>query len=155
MNKSSEQGKTIHQPTTAEQIVSSILFYLNFNDWFKLDNSIKNSELISIFSGILLSLIRPNQSNVQNSFELIGLKFLTRIRLGFSHLNEHRFQHNFQDCMNPLCSWRLKMHCITFCTVIFFPSSYDRMNSDVSDNFEYLFQKTMFQKTFFYRVTHV
>ena len=27
--------------------------------------------------------------------------------LRFSHLNEHRFRHNFQDCMNPLCSCSL------------------------------------------------
>ena len=34
---------------------------------------------------------------------------MTHLRLGFSHLNEHRFQHNFQDCMNPLCSCSLEI----------------------------------------------
>ena len=29
---------------------------------------------------------------------------LTRIRLGFSHLREHKFKHNFQDTLNLLCS---------------------------------------------------
>ena len=33
-----------------------------------------------------------------------GLKFLTRIRLGLSHLADHKFRHNFQDCVNPICS---------------------------------------------------
>ena len=37
------------------------------------------------------------QSDVYNIFDPIGLKFLTRLRLDFSHLNEHRFRHNFQD----------------------------------------------------------
>ena len=32
-----------------------------------------------------------------------GLTFLTRLRLSLSHLYEHRFQKNFQDCANPLC----------------------------------------------------
>ena len=41
-------------------------------------------------------------------FDPIGLKFLTCLRLDFSHLNEHRFQHNFQDCLNPLCSCSLE-----------------------------------------------
>ena len=41
-------------------------------------------------------------------FDPIGLKFLTRLRLDFSHLNEHRFRHNFQDCLNPLCSCSLQ-----------------------------------------------
>ena len=34
----------------------------------------------------------------------MGLKLLTRLRLGLSHLNEHRFNYNFQSCINPLCS---------------------------------------------------
>ena len=34
-----------------------------------------------------------------------GLKFLTRIRLGLSHFAEHKFRHNFQDCINPTCSY--------------------------------------------------
>ena len=32
------------------------------------------------------------------------LKLLTRLRLGPSHFNEHRFNHNFQSCINLLCS---------------------------------------------------
>ena len=43
-----------------------------------------------------------------NIFDPIGLKFLTRLRLGFSHLDEHRFRHNFQECINPLCSCSLE-----------------------------------------------
>ena len=35
------------------------------------------------------------------------LKLVTRLRLGFSHLNEHRFNHNFQSCINSLCSCSL------------------------------------------------
>ena len=50
------------------------------------------------------------------------MKFLTRLSLGFSHLNEHRFRHNFQDCMNPPCSCILEientshylLHCYHF-----------------------------------------
>ena len=29
---------------------------------------------------------------------------MTRLRLGFSHLQEHKFKHNFQDTLNLLCS---------------------------------------------------
>ena len=38
-------------------------------------------------------------SSLYNAF-----KYLTCLRLELSHLNEHRFEHNFQDCVNPLCS---------------------------------------------------
>ena len=56
-----------------------------------------------------MSFIRPLESNVYNVFDPIGLKFLARLRLGFSHLNEHRFRHNSQDCMNPPCSCSLEI----------------------------------------------
>ena len=29
---------------------------------------------------------------------------MTRLCLGLSHLREHKFNHNFQNCINPLCS---------------------------------------------------
>ena len=29
---------------------------------------------------------------------------MTWLRLGFSHLQEHKFKHNFQDTLNQLCS---------------------------------------------------
>ena len=37
------------------------------------------------------------------------MKFLTRLRLGLSHLNELRFRYNFQDCLNPLCPCSLEI----------------------------------------------
>ena len=33
-----------------------------------------------------------------------GVKLLTRLRLDFSHLNEHKFRHNFDNIINPMCS---------------------------------------------------
>ena len=56
-----------------------------------------------------MSFIPPLESNVYNIFDPIGLKFLTRLHLDFSHLNEHMFRHNFQDCVNPLCSCSLEI----------------------------------------------
>ena len=38
----------------------------------------------------------------------IGLQLLTRLRLGFSHLNEHKFRHNFRDFLNLLCECKLE-----------------------------------------------
>ena len=38
----------------------------------------------------------------------IGLKLLTRLRLCLSHLNEHRFNHNFENCVNALCTGSLE-----------------------------------------------
>ena len=78
-----------------------------------------------------------------NIFDPVGVKFLARLRLGFSHLNDHRFQHCFQDCMNPLCSCSLEiedtlhylLHCHHFTHI-----RIEIMNSvkSVYDNFESL-----------------
>ena len=47
---------------------------------------------------------KENSSNsLYGIHDLFGSFQLTRLRVGFSALNEHRFRHNF-DCLNPLCS---------------------------------------------------
>ena len=33
-----------------------------------------------------------------------GIKLLTRLRVGLSHLREHKFRHNFQDSLDPFCN---------------------------------------------------
>ena len=109
--------------------------------WFNLNASIRNSESLAIFKSKLLSLIRPIQSNLYNTFDPIGLKLLTCLRLSCGHLNEHKLRHNFQDCLNPLCFCCLEtedavhylLHCYHFSQYRF-----DLINSVkfVSDNFE-------------------
>ena len=37
-----------------------------------------------------------------------GMQLLMRLRLGFSHLNEHKFRHNFRDFLNPLYKCKLE-----------------------------------------------
>ena len=44
------------------------------------------------------------QSSVYNIHDPVDVKYLTRLRLGLSHLNEHKFRHNFQECLDPFCS---------------------------------------------------
>ena len=36
------------------------------------------------------------------------MQLLTRIQLGFSNLNEHKFRRNFGDFLNPLCECNLE-----------------------------------------------
>ena len=65
-------------------------FPSTLNDWFDLDLNIKNSESISIFKSRSFSFIRPVQTKIYNIFDPKGLTYLTWLRLGLSHLNEHR-----------------------------------------------------------------
>ena len=57
-----------------------------------------------LFREVILKFIRPELSQVFNVDSSERLKFLTRIRRGLSHLTDHKFRHNFQDCTNPICS---------------------------------------------------
>ena len=34
----------------------------------------------------------------------IGIKYITHIRLGLSHLREHKFKRRFNDTINPTCN---------------------------------------------------
>ena len=81
-----------------------------------------------IFKSRLLSFICPIQSNIYNVFDTIGLKLFTRLHLGCSHLNEHKFRHNLEieDTVRYL------LHCHHFSRYHF-----DLINSvkSVSDNF--------------------
>ena len=62
-----------------------------------------------MFRKRMLNLIRPNCNETYGIHNPTGLKLLTRLRLGLNHLNDHKFNHNFRDCINPLCSCRLSV----------------------------------------------
>ena len=70
---------------------------------------VSKSKSYAIFRNTLLKLGRPNQNAIYNISNPVGLTLLTRLRLGLSHLNEHRFNHNFQNFINPLCNCSLEI----------------------------------------------
>ena len=78
--------------------ISSTIIELN-----KLDQDIHNAQSYGLFRKHLLSFIRPVANNISNVHNTKGIKLLTRRRIGFSHLKEHKFRHKFQDTINPLC----------------------------------------------------
>ena len=78
-------------------------------EWNKLDLDVHKSKSYAIFQNTLLKLGRPNPNAIYNINNPVGLKLLTRLRLGLSHLDEHRFNHNFQNCINPLCHCSLEI----------------------------------------------
>ena len=133
-------------------------FLSTLKDWFSLDVSTRNSESIAIFKSRLLSFIRPSQRTIYNIFGPRGLKLLTRSRLGFSQVNEHKFRHNFQDCLNSLCLCSLEIentsHYLLHCQYY----SEHRINlinsvKSISDDFVSLFL-IMFKEIYCYMATH-
>ena len=50
----------------------------------------------------ILNFIHASRSTVFNCHNPKGVKLLTRLRLGLSHLREHKFKYSFQDSLNPI-----------------------------------------------------
>ena len=76
-------------------------------EWNKLDPTIRNVESFGIFKSNILKFIRINKFHSKKFFNCYnhkGIRLMTRIRLGLSHLREHKFNQNFQICINSLCS---------------------------------------------------
>ena len=72
-------------------------------EWNKLHPDIHNSASYNLFRNSLLKFIRPVQRKTFNINDSAGVKLLTRLRLGFSHLREDKFRHGSRDILNPLC----------------------------------------------------
>ena len=73
-------------------------------EWNKLDNNIRNSESVSAFKKQILKFIRPSPNSTFKVLNTHEIKLLTRLRVGLSHLHEHKFRHNFQDPLDPFCN---------------------------------------------------
>ena len=88
-------------------------------EWNKLDSNIRNSETLNIFKPKILKFIRPTANSISGCHNPIGVKLITRLLLGLSHLREHKFKHSFQDTLNPFCSCRKEVettfHCLILC----------------------------------------
>ena len=71
----------------------------------------------------------------------MGIKLVTRLHLGLSHLHEHKFKRIFQDTLNPLCNCGMDFESSTHflhqcpsyinerCTLM---SSLNRINPEIS-----------------------
>ena len=71
------------------------------------------TEYYKVFKNSLLIIIRLSPNSLFNVSDRLGIKLLTRLRLGLSHLSEHNFNHNFQDAINPLCPCSLESESTT------------------------------------------
>ena len=50
-----------------------------------------------------MEFIRASPNRIFDIYNSYGIKLLTRVRLGLSHLNEHKFKHGFNSTINPIC----------------------------------------------------
>ena len=94
-------------------------------EWNKLDLNIRNSASLNTFKKKLLNFIRPCANSIFDIHNPLGIKLSTRLRLGLSHLHEHKFRHCFRDTLNPLCECgkdiESTMHFFLHCTNFLIP----------------------------------
>ena len=83
------------------------------NEWNKLETGVVNSESFTIFRSTVLKSIRPTPKSIFNISNPLRIKYLTWLRLGLSHLREHKFRHHFNDTLNPLCPCNLEVESVS------------------------------------------
>ena len=72
--------------------------------WKQLDPDITKLPYLSSFKKALFNFVRLAPATVYNIHEPFGIMLLTRLRVCFSHLREHKFHHNFMDTIDPFCN---------------------------------------------------
>ena len=99
------QAISIFQVTFVEESILNLRFFL---PPLRNGSTLIRINAINAFKQELLPLIHLLENFIFNIFNPEGLKLFTRLRLGFSHLNENRVRHNFQECLNALCTCGLE-----------------------------------------------
>ena len=118
----SSQIENISNIKTRSNFFRDSFFPSTITEWNKLDRDIRNSDSLKVFKLSLLKFVGPVGNSVFKINNPYGLKLLTRLRLGLNHLRYHKFRHNFQDCINPICVCGLEiettthflLHCLLF-----------------------------------------
>ena len=93
---------------TRTNIFKYFSFPYSIMEWYKLSSSTRNPTY-PVFQNHLLKIIQPAYNPVYNIQNYNGWKLLTKLRLGLSHLNENRFNHNIQNCINLLYTCSLEV----------------------------------------------
>ena len=62
----------------------------------------RNAPSIYVFKKNILKFIRLVPNKAFSIYNPNGLKLLTRLRLGLSHLRGHKLNHNFSDCLDEI-----------------------------------------------------
>ena len=83
------------------------------DEWNKLNPDITNIKSSITFRNSLLKSIKPLPNNVFDACDPHGLKLLTRFRVGLSHLREHRFNHGFNDIIDPFCPCNMEIESVS------------------------------------------
>ena len=100
------RNRTIIPPFARTDRFSNSFFPYTLNAWRELDDEIRNKPSVGSFKRYLYSFKRPHGNSLFGINDPYGIRLLTKIRVDFSDLRDHRFNHNF-NCESPICSCRI------------------------------------------------
>ena len=88
--------------------------------WNLLSDFIKTSPSLSIFKNRLLTFFNSKPNCIYDIHNPVGLRYLTRLRVGLSHLRSHKYHHKFKDTENDICLCDLQVpetveHYLLYC----------------------------------------
>ena len=83
------------------------------NEWNKLNPEITLIKSLNNFRHTLLKSIKPIPNNIFGACDPHGLKLLTRLRVGLSHLRDHKFKHGFNDILDPFCPCNMEIESVS------------------------------------------
>ena len=95
--------KSIKTFSGATKAFESSFFPYCAKEWGNLSEELRNIDSIETLKLSILNFVRPRENSVFAVHDISGLKLLTRLRMNFNHLNKHKFRHNFNDTINPMC----------------------------------------------------
>ena len=85
----------------------SFFFPYCIKEWSNLREELRGIKSTIQLKTKMLSFIRPKENSIFKIHDINGIKLLNRLRLHFSHLNEHKFWHN-RAIIEPMCSHGLE-----------------------------------------------
>ena len=71
-------------------------------NWNNVDEKIRNVSNLNNFKKEYLKEIRPSKKSYYNIHDKYGVSLILKLRVDFSDLREHRYNHNF-NCPSPIC----------------------------------------------------
>ena len=95
-------SNTVYNTTNTNDIalinIKHNFFKINFFpstiiEWNKLHPAIRNSANFSQFKEGILKFIKPAPNSIFQCHNPKGIKYLTRLRVNYSHLRDHQFKH--------------------------------------------------------------
>ena len=92
----------IKRPFSRTKYFKNTFFPYCINEWNNLTVKIRNSKSVSAFKKLIKC--EKKENSIFSIYDPLGVKLLTRLRLQFSHLNEHKFRHGFGDTINAMCA---------------------------------------------------